>query len=193
MLDRVFAVEHGADFGFDLIGRNVGEKPEAAAVHADHRHLRRREIARNAEQAAVAADDDQQIARWRRAPCALRPGARISAASRRSPIRTTIETLRARRNCSSVATDSTMLRLPLRAISPTVLKVMRCLRCGDDDRPSIHADPARRSSRAIVRRGGANLAPLACLNIWGASAQACPPTNRRRAWAAHWKTAISKC
>ncbi len=130
MFDGVLAVEHRADLRFDLIGRDVGEKPEPAAIDADHRHLRRSQIARDAEQAAVAADDDQQITQIDRVPCALRSDAgTTSAALRPSPFRTTIETLRARRNCSSVATDSTMLRLPLRAISPTVLKASSCGVC----------------------------------------------------------------
>ncbi len=191
MFDRVLAVEHGADLRFDLIGRDVGEESETAAIHADDRNLRRREIARDAEQAAVAADDDQQIADG--AEClALFDAMRTHFGSIAAvAVSNTIVTLRERRNCSSVTTDSTMLRLPLRAISPTVLKVI----CGGcqraDDAEYTRASSVQFACGSATRWCKFGADPV--LEIRGASAQACPPMDRRRAWAAHWKTVTSKC
>jgi hypothetical protein len=99
-------------------------KTETTAVHADHRDLRGGEIARHAEQAAVAANDDQQVAdRAKRFPL-FDPMRAFRQHRGGGGFQTRSRPFRARRNCSSVTTDSTMLRLPLRAISPTVLKVM---------------------------------------------------------------------
>ena len=42
-------------------GRDIGEEPEAAEVHADEGDPKRRQMARHVQQGAVAADDHGEV------------------------------------------------------------------------------------------------------------------------------------
>ena len=61
MIDDKFAIQYRTDLLFHLIRGDIGEKSQTAAVDPDDRNLRCGEIPSNAEQTAVAANDDQQI------------------------------------------------------------------------------------------------------------------------------------
>ena len=57
----VVAIEDAADGVGHVVGRNVGEKAEATEVDADERHAVRRQVTRDVQQRAIAADDHGQI------------------------------------------------------------------------------------------------------------------------------------
>ncbi|MNQ17879.1 hypothetical protein D3C85_309100 [compost metagenome] len=62
VLGQVVAFQYLGDLEFQFIRTDIGEKAQAAAVNPQHRHLVPRQRAGRAEHAAVAADDDNQIA-----------------------------------------------------------------------------------------------------------------------------------
>jgi hypothetical protein len=115
MIDGELAVEYGANLRFDLIRRDVGEKSEPTPIDANHRNLRCREIACNAEQAAVAADDDQQVT--------ISEGlARDADTPATAPQSVSNDIKAAFAKNARLATDSTMLRLPLTREETNTLK-----------------------------------------------------------------------
>ena len=54
-------VQHGRDLGGDFVRHDVGEKAQPAAIHPQHRGIVLGQGARGTEQAAVTADDDDQV------------------------------------------------------------------------------------------------------------------------------------
>ena len=58
----VLAGKHGADLVLDLFRRDVREEAEAAAVDAQHQYAAVGQVARHPENAAVAADNDDEVA-----------------------------------------------------------------------------------------------------------------------------------
>ncbi|MNM96024.1 hypothetical protein D3C81_1084880 [compost metagenome] len=58
------AVEHFGDLLFQLVRADVGQKAQVAAVDAQHRNVVPGQGAGGAEQAAVATDDDHQVAHF---------------------------------------------------------------------------------------------------------------------------------
>ncbi|MNM51800.1 hypothetical protein D3C81_628680 [compost metagenome] len=58
---QVMAVEHFGDLYFQLIGADIGEKTQAATVDAQHRRVVLGQRPGGAEQAAIAANDDDQV------------------------------------------------------------------------------------------------------------------------------------
>ena len=44
-----------------MLGRDIGEKAEAAAIDADERNVARGDIARRVQQGAIAADGDHEV------------------------------------------------------------------------------------------------------------------------------------
>ncbi|MNH27918.1 hypothetical protein D3C79_880470 [compost metagenome] len=59
---QVVAVEHFGDLLFQLVGADVGEEAQVASVDAQHRNVVPGQGAGGAQQAAVAADHDDQVA-----------------------------------------------------------------------------------------------------------------------------------
>ena len=57
----VASVEHGAERGGHLAHRDVGEEAEPSLVDADQRHVEGRQLAREREHRAVAAQHDREV------------------------------------------------------------------------------------------------------------------------------------
>ncbi|MNJ39114.1 hypothetical protein D3C77_339790 [compost metagenome] len=58
---QVMAVEHFGDLYFQLVRADIGEKAQAATVDAQHRRVVLGQGPGGAEQAAIAANDDDQV------------------------------------------------------------------------------------------------------------------------------------
>ncbi|MNM84978.1 hypothetical protein D3C81_970830 [compost metagenome] len=59
---QIVAIQHFGDLGFQLIGTDVGEETQAAAVDAEHRNIVLGQRPGSAEQTAVTTDHDDHVA-----------------------------------------------------------------------------------------------------------------------------------
>jgi hypothetical protein len=62
MVFFVFAVQHGAQAGFKITQRNVGDETQPPLVDAHQRHFVARQLPANAQHGAIASHDQGQIA-----------------------------------------------------------------------------------------------------------------------------------